>query len=305
MATIAPLNSSAIYNPWQIDSGEEFTSPLAESQEDELLIFNEVLGDGSIEADVSILGGKPLASGEPKVGAIVFRFKDSKNYYYAGLGGGGSKYCIGRVAMGQDQSIVVSGNSSFLEKNKTYRLRVEFSGSQISLYENGVPQLNAVDDTLNSGQWGFRTWNTKAKFVHSQTHARQPMCFLIMPFADEFKMIYTVLKETVENHGFRCERADTKFLTSPVIDDIKDAIARADLVVIDLTGKNANVYYEAGYALALNKRIIHIAQSAADLPFDVKHLRTFVYSFEFGGDRKLVADLSQAIQATTGYSIRS
>jgi hypothetical protein len=77
------------------------------------------------------------------------------------------------------------------------------------------------------------------------------------------------------------------------------------LIIVDLTGKNANVYYEAGYALALNKRIIHIAQSAADLPFDVKHLRTFVYSFEFGGDRQLVTDLSQAIQATTGYSIRS
>jgi hypothetical protein len=305
MATADSLSSSAIYNPWQIGSEEVFTSPLADSQEEELLIFSEVLGDGSIEAEVSILEGKPLLTGEPKEGAIAFRFKDSRNYYFAGLGAWGAKYCIGRVEMGQSQPIVVSGKSSFLEMNKPYNLRVEFSGSQMSLYENDVPQISGVDDTFKSGQWGFRTWNTSAKFVRAQSQARQPMCFLIMPFADESRMVYRVLKEVVEKHGFRCERADTSYLTTPIIDEIKEAITRADLIIVDLTGKNANVYYEAGYALALNKRIIHIAQSAADLPFDVKHLRTFVYSFEFGGDRQLMTDLSQAIQATTGYSIRS
>ena len=46
----------------------------------------------------------------------------------------------------------------------------------------------------------------------------------------------------------------------------------------ELTGKNPNVFYELGLAHALNKPVILVAQTLDDLPFDLRHLRTIIYS---------------------------
>jgi hypothetical protein len=37
-------------------------------------------------------------------------------------------------------------------------------------------------------------------------------------------------------------------ISRPVVEDLKALIAQADLVIVDFTGKNPNVYYEAGLA---------------------------------------------------------
>lgn len=315
MPALGGLDYSFVSDSWAVENGLVFTSPLNPSHNEEVLVFNEMISDGFVEAKVTFneeVEAPDIVSDKGKrrrrnhsVASLGFRYQDPANYYFAGLGAWSTKFSIGVVQNGQGRALASLGDDGSLEPGRGYKLRVEFSGSQLILLENGVRQLLAVDDTFSSGQWGFRTWKSRARFEDGRSDAKQPMCFIIMPFAQDFEMVNTVLQETLTGHGFRCERADTKFLTSPIIDDIKDSISKADLVVVDLTGKNANVYYEAGYALALNKRIIHIAQSASDLPFDVRHLRTFVYQFAFGGDRKLVEDLDRAIYEATGYARRA
>ena len=118
-----------------------------------------------------------------------------------------------------------------------------------------------------------------------------------MPFATEFNEVFEVIKQTVKDHQYECIRADERYLVGPIMDDVNDQIENADLIVADLTGRNPNVYYEVGYAAALRKSVIQIAQSASDLPFDVRHLRTFSYSTRILGDRQLAHDLGEAIRA--------
>src|SRR5215469_12463470 len=55
-------------------------------------------------------------------------------------------------------------------------------------------------------------------------------------------------------------------------------INKADLIVSDMTGRNPNVFYETGYAHALNKKVILLTQAADDIPFDLKHYPHIVYS---------------------------
>ncbi|MFH1304613.1 MAG: hypothetical protein ABIK07_26470, partial [Planctomycetota bacterium] len=43
------------------------------------------------------------------------------------------------------------------------------------------------------------------------------------------------------------------------------------------TGKNANVFYEVGYAHALGKPTILITKNADDIPFDLKHFPHIIY----------------------------
>jgi len=52
--------------------------------------------------------------------------------------------------------------------------------------------------------------------------------------------------------------------------------ASADLVVIDLTNQNPNVYYEAGLAQAFGKQCIILAESEKDVTFDLKQMAHFL-----------------------------
>jgi hypothetical protein len=84
------------------------------------------------------------------------------------------------------------------------------------------------------------------------------------------------------------------------MDDVKTQIAEADLVVVDFSGKNPNVYYEAGLADAMKKDWIFLAQSTDDLTFDVRHIRSIPYSNVMGADEKLQTDFENALKAL-GY----
>ena len=59
-----------------------------------------------------------------------------------------------------------------------------------------------------------------------------------------------------------------------------------------MTGKNANVFYETGYAHALNKRVILLTQKTDDIPFDLRHHHHIVYG---GSIVKLKEDLSKRL----------
>lgn len=59
--------------------------------------------------------------------------------------------------------------------------------------------------------------------------------------------------------------------------DVWSGIGTARLVLVELTGRNANVLYELGLAHALGKPFVIITNSMDDVPFDLKDLRCIVY----------------------------
>jgi hypothetical protein len=165
---------------------------------------------------------------------------------------------------------------------------------------NDVPILNAIDNTYFPGFCGLRTNKTETKFEHVDIQAVRPKCSVIMPFDAELDFVYRVVKETVEQQNMDCLRADERFISEPIMEDVKSQIAGADFVVVDFTNRNPNVYFEAGLADAWKKKWIVLAQSTNDLAFDVQHIRTIIYSNKMGADSKLRESLGQTLKATMG-----
>ncbi len=125
----------------------------------------------------------------------------------------------------------------------------------------------------------------------------KPRAFVIMPFTSELDFVHGVIERTITRYGIDCVRADQIAISRPVMEDVKSQIAEADLVIVDFTGKNPNVYYEAGLADAWKKDWIVLAQSTDDLTFDVQHIRCIKYSNTMGADVKLQAALEKALTA--------
>jgi hypothetical protein len=94
---------------------------------------------------------------------------------------------------------------------------------------------------------------------------------VMMPFGAEFAHVWETLKAAAEEGGWLCERADDIWEDSVLVNDIVGLIARSRVLICDLTGRNANVFYEPGIAHTLGREVILITQSDSDVPFDLRH----------------------------------
>ena len=86
------------------------------------------------------------------------------------------------------------------------------------------------------------------------------------------------IKAVCEVAGAYCERVDEQVFAGSILERIYNQIAKADIIISDMTGRNPNVFYETGYAHALNKQVILLTQNVDDIPFDLKHYPHIVYS---------------------------
>jgi DNA-binding response OmpR family regulator len=104
--------------------------------------------------------------------------------------------------------------------------------------------------------------------------------FVLMPFGKEFDEIYQLaIKEPLVNKGLNCERADEIQAAGGIMEQIYSGIKQARFIVADMTGRNANVFYEVGYAHAIKnkKDVILLTKKKEDIPFDLTGYRHIIY----------------------------
>jgi hypothetical protein len=126
------------------------------------------------------------------------------------------------------------------------------------------------------------------------TTAPRPFVFVLMPFDRDFRDVYRLgIKPAAEHAGAYCERIDEQIFAESILSRIYNQIAKADLIVADMTGRNPNVFYEVGYAHALGKTAILVTQNSDDIPFDLKHYPHIIYG---GSISDLKDELHRRIQ---------
>ena len=70
------------------------------------------------------------------------------------------------------------------------------------------------------------------------------------------------------------QRADDIWVNDHIMADIISLNWRARVVISDLSGKNANEFYETGIAHTLGRGVIQVTRFPADVPFDLIRRRT-------------------------------
>ncbi len=123
---------------------------------------------------------------------------------------------------------------------------------------------------------------------------------VMTPFAPEFEPVFQAIGHAAAQAGYRTLRAKDIWQHSAVIQDVFALIFRAHIVVCDFTGRNPNVFYEAGIAHTLGKHVVPITQSAGDIPFDLQHHRYLAYLNNSEGRQSLAAGLQTRFAALRG-----
>jgi nucleoside 2-deoxyribosyltransferase len=88
--------------------------------------------------------------------------------------------------------------------------------------------------------------------------------------------IEPALKET----GYKVIRIDKKEFIGDINEEIQKEIKQSKILIADYTGNRGGVYYEAGFAKALNKPVVSCCKEdiLKELHFDVKHLNQIVWT---------------------------
>lgn len=101
-----------------------------------------------------------------------------------------------------------------------------------------------------------------------ETTAPRPYVLVLMPFEARFEDEYNLAIEPA------CTAASAwteRIEEQAVIQRIHHQLAKADIVIAEMTGRNGSVFYDTGYAHALNKPVILLTENAGDIPFDLMH----------------------------------
>lgn len=133
-------------------------------------------------------------------------------------------------------------------------------------------------------------------------------CFVAMPISDmssydagHFTRVYQyIIKPACEKSGFIVDRADEDRKSNLIIGSVIRSIVEADLMIVDLSGRNPNVMYELGLRQAFNLPTVLIKDDKTDRIFDIQGLRDVPYESTLRIDsvQAAVSAISNAINAT-------
>jgi hypothetical protein len=114
--------------------------------------------------------------------------------------------------------------------------------------------------------------------------AELPLCFVVGPIGPlgsvvrkQADTLFEYVVVPALGDRYRIDRADKEQKAGQITAQIMLSLDRADLIVADLSGLNPNALYELGIAHALGRRVIHVTNDFAMLPFDLKDARCLLF----------------------------
>lgn len=197
------------------------------------------------------------------------------------------------------------GDESSLEAGRTYELAVTLQGSRVTIELDAVKliETNLQENIVRfaAGAWFFSKSNIVMNDIKITSAKMQ--AFVVMEFSKQFDDLYShVIKPICDTEGIKPIRADEQHGPGIIIADIERSLVEANVIIADVTPVNANVFYEVGYAHALRKPTILLAQQGTKLPFDISGFRTIFYENTIDGKSKIERGLRLHLQEVFGQA---
>lgn len=280
------------------DDSPQYDGPIGSGVEFGLLLSDFRLRDGSIDVSVCF---RTTSQVDGTAGVVLGYDPTQNGYITVALGAFNYAYAISEFDPTQGwRPVHGAGSVRNLQANRTYHLQVTQRGQRISLAVDGVPIFEHVlSKPLSGSQVGlFAFGKTPTQFNHAQGSGIRPRVFVAMPFSEPFDTLYReVIRPVAEEFDLEVVRIDEKAGPGIIFEDIKNEISEAKIVVTEITAPNENVFYELGYAHALNKPTILLAQRAKQLPFDIRSYRVIFYDDTIGGKPQVEESLRKHFHA--------
>lgn len=130
--------------------------------------------------------------------------------------------------------------------------------------------------------------------IDGNTEIDKKLVFYLTPFSNESQSTFKIVKEVCLDSGLNILRGDEEFVKGDIFTHIIKQIAKARIIIANIDGKNANVFYELGIAHAIGKAVILISRSY-NAPFDIQSNRIICYENDEQLRESLFKQISKAL----------
>lgn len=116
---------------------------------------------------------------------------------------------------------------------------------------------------------------------------RPEQCFVAMWFDPSMNRFFDeIVKPACTEVGYEAVRVSDKEFTGDITDEIIAGIRESAFVIADFTGQRGGVYYEAGFAIGLQKIVIQMCMDSdmGKLHFDTNHNNTIEWNYSAVAD---------------------
>jgi hypothetical protein len=304
---------AAIVGRWDVQNGSIiYAGPEVQAEPNPygILLSSGRMTGGVIRTSVSLGSVYEVDTHEASVAALEgneagrvllgYRSPTSK-YVTVGLGGYDQAYVISEFVPGVGwRRTEGTGSSSNLESGQQYQMEVYVDGQRLRLMVDGIKVLDHIlDEPLVGDQVGLFAWgNNLISFGPLEIVTEAPTAFVAMQFSEPYTSLYDdVIKPVAEQMGFRAYAVSEIYRPGVILQDIIQGIAEARVVVAEITPPNPNVFYELGYAHALKKPTILLAERGKQLPFDISGYRVVFYDNTIRGKKDVEDNLRRHLIA--------
>jgi hypothetical protein len=212
-----------------------------------------------------------------------------------------SLFCLKTSDGKQTSYIHTKGDRDNLKSNIFYNIKANVNGSKIDFFVDEVKVISHVFPfTLPPSQVGV-SWTDKSdiQIRDFKIQSKKPKVFVLLPFESPFEELYEdVIRKVCGDDLKLCVlKGDEQYGPGVIISDIESEIAESNIIIAEVTNGNPNVFYEVGFAKAINKFPILLAEESATLPFDISGFRTIKYQNSIHGKTKLESLLKKHVEA--------
>jgi fluoroquinolone resistance protein len=104
--------------------------------------------------------------------------------------------------------------------------------------------------------------------------------FIIMEFnnANNDNLYSYGIIEILKARGIEPKRVDQYEFKGKITEEIMINITTSKIIIAECSAPNKNVYFEVGYALGRNKKIIFLIDDAKNIPFDLKDYKFIIHN---------------------------
>ena len=282
---------------WTIKDGEvTYTGPQGNTgQPYGICLTNARFSEGVIKVAVEL---SPDTSGR-----VLFGYRSlSEGYWTAGLGGHeGCAYGLSEFSPAYGwRATSLLGSASNLNSGRKYEIEMKLSGQRIYLTVANVRVLEHVlEQPVTSGQVGLFAWGKGEVRFSAMTVAQFPAkVFVVMQFSEPYKQLYSeVIQPVADSFGLEAYHVGDVFGPGMILNDIVQGLIESKVIIAEVTPSNQNVFYELGYAHALGKPTILLAERGKQPPFDISGYRHLFYDNTIGGKKQVEEGLRKHLQA--------
>ncbi|MFC7287942.1 hypothetical protein ACFQPC_07840 [Herminiimonas glaciei] len=240
-----------------------------------------------------------LLSVEPDVNDASINGATNSTELATGLNVLGTPYGFALFKNGKWEALGGTGQGSTLPTGKWIKMKLTARGSNVELFCENVKVVDTTV-TLRRAQLGVLLQGSSESSIRNVVvDVEAPTCFAIMQFTEEFDILYRdVIRPVCESYGYKVIRGDDFYTGGQILEDVTRSIRNAALIIADVTPENANVFYEVGFAHAINKPTILLSDRKREkLPFDISGFRTLFYDNTIGGKSLVEERLKKHLDA--------